>query len=374
MPLYEVIDQNLTLRNFAINYIYTRPQSADYFAITLITLATTISSISIVFYYQLKTGSLPFWLLAMYYFAWVGFGGRIMGASYALAHKEGHNHNLYRPWVRRFIGGHIFENVIGVFFGNIPWNFTTSHIFIHHRLDGGLGDTFYLWDLDRSSMYDFTLYLWRVLLHTSGYSSVSYFQKTGNISKGNLLMQGIFIYWALALIIFLLTKSLSFVFLVYIQPFLCMTFFLGIINIGFHGFLEFDETGAHIPEVNATTIIEGDDDYFGEDDHMAHHYNTTVFYKDLPALQASKVEVFKRRRASVFRQLSIFELSILIVLGQFEKLAEHYVDYAGTMTKAEIISMLRRRAKLKESCYDLDKCTDPTLGSVSNDYLTKRTD
>lgn len=374
MPLYEVFDQNLTLRKFAINYIYSQERSADYFAITLITLVTTLTSISMVFYVQINTGSLPLWLLAIYYFAWVGFGGRIMGASYALAHKEGHNHNLYKPWVRRIIGGHIFENVVGPWFGNIPWNFTTSHIFIHHRLDGGLGDTFYLWDLDRSSMYDFTLYLWRVLLHTSGYSSVIYFQKAGNISKGNQLLQGIFLYWALALFIFLVTRSITFVFLVYIQPFLCMTFFLGIINIGFHGFLEFDENGEHIPEVNATTIIEGDDDYFGEDDHMAHHYNTTVFYKDLPALQASKVDIFKQRKASVFRQLSIFELSILIVLGQWEKLAEHYVDYSGTMTKSEIILMLRRRAKLKESCYDLDKCTDSSLGSVSRDFVMKRSD
>eukprot|EP01035_Chromulina_nebulosa_P019548 gene19548-25446_t len=54
-----------------------------------------------------------------------------------MAHKEGHNRNLYNPIIRPYIGN-LFENYIGLFFGNIPWNFTTSHIFIHHRLDGGI--------------------------------------------------------------------------------------------------------------------------------------------------------------------------------------------------------------------------------------------
>lgn len=37
--------------------------------------------------------------------------------------------------------------------------------------------------------------------------------------------------------------------------------------------------GNHISMVNSTCIVEGDDDMFGEDDHMSHHYNTTVYFK-----------------------------------------------------------------------------------------------
>ena len=140
-----------------------------------------------------------------------------------------------------------------------------------------------------------------------------------------------------------------------------MTFFLALINIGFHGFLELDEAGKHIPEVDATAIIEGDDDSFGEDDHMAHHYNTSTYYRDLPALQASKVEAFKRTKASVFRGLSIFELSVLILLGQWDKLADHYVDYTGKMTRGEIMTMLKKRAQFKETSYDLS----PSFASMN---------
>ena len=85
------------------------------------------------------------------------------------------------------------------------------------------------------------LYVWRVCLHTSGYSSIAYFQNQKQDIQYNLLMNGIIIYWLLALILLGVTKSFKFIFFIYIQPFLCMTFFLAVINIGFHGFLEFDE-------------------------------------------------------------------------------------------------------------------------------------
>eukprot|EP00607_Mallomonas_marina_P007285 CAMPEP_0182417664 /NCGR_PEP_ID=MMETSP1167-20130531/2108_1 /TAXON_ID=2988 /ORGANISM="Mallomonas Sp, Strain CCMP3275" /LENGTH=362 /DNA_ID=CAMNT_0024591369 /DNA_START=305 /DNA_END=1393 /DNA_ORIENTATION=+ len=360
------------MRKFAEDYIYSKPRHADFFAISLITLIVSLSSIFFMLYWQMSTGRLQWWMVTIYYFCWVGFGGRIMGAAYTLAHKEGHTHTLYKSWFRNIFGGHIFENILGVFFGNVPWNFTTSHIFIHHRLDGGLGDTFYLWDLDRSSMYDFMLYLYRVLQHTSGFSSVAFFKRQGHHSKAKQLSEGIMIYWVVALVLLMLTRSVMFVVFIYLQPFFCMTFFLALINIGFHGFLEFDESGKHVPEVDATTIIDGDDDYFGEDDHMAHHYNTTVYYRDLPELHKKKEEIFKKNRASVFQKVSIFELSILIVLGQWEKLAEIYVDYSGSMTKPEIMSMLRRRAKLKEAVYDLDKLEETSTLSIIDAPAVKK--
>ena len=55
---------------------------------------------------------------------------------------QGHNALLYRKWLRKSVGN-VFETWVGCLFGNIPYNFTTSHIHIHHRLDGGKGDTFY---------------------------------------------------------------------------------------------------------------------------------------------------------------------------------------------------------------------------------------
>lgn len=245
-----------------------------------------------------------------------------------------------------------FENWLGVFYGNVPWNFTTSHIFIHHRLDGGVGDTFYQWDIDRTSVSDFMLYIHRIFMHMIGYSSLKFFNAHGHIQKAELLKTGIWSYWLTAGAVLAMTRSFSFIFWIYLQPLFCMTYFLALLNFGFHGFIDFDENGISIPCVNATTIIEGDDDYFGEDDHMSHHYNSSVYYRDLPQHQKSKQEEFKKYKASVFKGLSIVELSIFVLFGLWDKLAEHFVDYSGTMTKEEICSLLKRRAQRKETTYE----------------------
>jgi len=131
-----------------------------------------------------------------------------------------------------------------------------------------------------------------------------------------------------------------------------MTYFLALINIGFHGFLEFDENGHHIPTVNSTTIIDGEDDLFGEDDHMAHHYHTNVYFRNLSEHQKSKINEFKNTKASVFQKISIVELSIFILLNLWEKVADHYVDYTGELSRQEIIDMLVKRLKLQETSYD----------------------
>ena len=236
-----------------------------------------------------------------------------------------------------------------MFFGNTPHNFTTSHVFIHHRLDGGPGDTFYEWDLDRTNLSEFMLYIYRISKHMVGYSSLKLFAFHDNQTQYKKLHRGVMTYWMLAAAILAITRSFSFVFWIYLQPLMCMTYFLALLNYGFHGFVEFDEQGRSIACVDSTTIIEGDDDCFGEDDHMAHHYNPSVYYKDLAALQASKIADFIKYKASVFRGLSIVELSIFLLLGLWDKLADHYVDYSGVMTRDEIKIMLKVRILLSGS-------------------------
>ena len=96
---------------------------------------------------------------------------------------------------------------------------------------------------------------------------------------------------------------------------------------------------------------------------MSHHYNSGVYFRDLPKLQESKRDEFIKYKASVFKGLSIVELSIYILLGVWDKLAEHYADYSESMSKEEIISLLKERAVRKEINYDVyeEYLTNPTL-------------
>ncbi len=196
------------------------------------------------------------------------------------------------------------------------------------------------------------LYVHRILMHMTGVSSLKFLRSHQMKAKANQLQRGVITYWIASLAIILVTRSLRFFFWVILEPMLCMTFFLALINVGFHGFIENDDKGVGIPSVNATTIIKGEDDFFGEDDHMAHHYYPNVYFRDLPKHQGSQEGVFKHTHASVFQKLSIVELSIFILLNLWDKCAEHYVDYTGTMSKEQIAEMLRIRAKRVETSYE----------------------
>jgi hypothetical protein len=269
---------------------------------------------------------------------------------------------MYKGWFKRNIGN-IFENGLGMFFGNVPYNFSHSHVAIHHQYNGGCGDTFYMWDIDRSSLFDFMLYVHRIFMYMSGWSSYKFFLGHNMYSKADALKSGMLQYYCFGLVVMAITRSPSFVYWIYFQPLISMGYFLAMINVGYHGFIEFDQLGKTIPVVNSTTLIEGEDDSFGEDDHMAHHYNSGVFYRDLKALQKSKEEEFIRCKASVFRGLSIVELSIFILLGLWDKIADHYVDYSNSMTKEEIKAMLITRAQRIELEYEqyADFMEDPSL-------------
>jgi len=124
-------------------------------------------------------------------------------------------------------------------------------------------------------------------------------------------------------------------------------------NTTSRGFLELDEKGTHLACVNSTVITEGEDDYWGEDDHMAHHYFTAVSHRDLAAHQASQKDVWKKHKGSCFQKLSIVELAVLMLLKEWRRLAElHYVDHSRSMSVDEIAALLEKRARVKEMTYD----------------------
>ncbi len=246
--VYDVVDQSNFVRTFASRYVYRDLFRVDYFATAVFFLAGFIISLSMVFSWQVANGYLPWWLVIVYYFLWVGFGGRAMGAAYTFAHREGHagNGRLYRPWMQRHIGN-LFENRIGLFYGN----------------------------------------------------------------------------------------------------------------------------GRLVPCICSTTIIDGADDTFGEDDHMAHHNFGRISHDALPAHQRSQQALWAKHRASVFRNLSVVELGTYVMLGRFRTLAErHYLDFAGEASVDEIATLLKTRAKCTEMEYaDYEFGYLPSLETTVEDLV-----
>jgi hypothetical protein len=86
--LFYLIDNNSSMRYLGEKYVYTNPRHSDFFGTSCLLILNAIISIGLMFYAQLKYGQLSWWMIYAYYGAWVGFGGRVMGGSYTLAHRE----------------------------------------------------------------------------------------------------------------------------------------------------------------------------------------------------------------------------------------------------------------------------------------------
>lgn len=355
-PLFNYFDQSPALRRFAGAFIYEKEKHADFFLTQFLFLMNFIPTLSFVLYWQLRYRELPWWLIAVYYFNWVGLGARNLGASYAMAHREGHNNRLYKPWIRNTFGN-VFENWLGLFFGGVPYNFSTTHISLHHRLDAAAGDTLYTWDIDRSSWPDVLMYLARGLVHMTGFAALHQFsispQKYDHEHNLPKLQRGVFVYWVvLPAAVQLIVGSPSFYFWIVLQPLVCMSFFLSLINMGFHAFIESDAQGQRIQCVESVAMLGGDDDYWGEDDHMAHHYHTYVYHTDLAEHQRAQRQEWAQKHASVFQGIDIMSLSMFVALKAWPLLAARFVDYSGKLTSEQIEQMLKQRVQRKDRLHD----------------------
>ena len=132
-----------------------------------------------------------------------------------------------------------------------------------------------------------------------------------------------------------------------------MSTFLALINVGQHGFLEFDSEGRQVPHVTAGTILDGYDDSFGEDYHFAHHFAPNVMHDRLNEHIATERLECARVRDAVFEKTTFFELAIMMHLGRFEDMIRrHYVDFARDCDVGELTRLFERRAKQCEMSYE----------------------
>ena len=368
-PVHGLLDHSVRVRHLAKKYVYRRAVHADYFASAIFIIVCIVLALAVVFTWQISFGELPWWLVVAYYFVWVGFGGRGMATVYTLAHREGHvaEGRMYRPWIAKHIGN-IFENRIGLWYGIVPHTFSTSHILLHHRLNGGKSDPIYVWDLDRTKFGDLLLYQWRIFMYTAGFGNIREFRRQQDvhpaIRKAHArLSSGMRVYWVYvpaALVALLvatgssISSSLLFLFFIYIQPLFAMSTFLALITLAQHGFLEYDEKGRTLKHVVAITILNGHDDSFGEDDHRAHHYSPSVTHDKLAATQSLQESECARCHGSVFKNTSIIEIAILLLSGRIDRLIDrYYVDYSGgRLERDQIVRLFTRRAQRKEMSYE----------------------
>jgi len=276
--------------------------------------------------------------LVMYHLIRVGPRLQTFAHIHTLTHKEGHCH-------RGFFRGpfQIFncftEWWVGPFYGVVPWNYYIAHMKIHHRWHNDVDDVHTNLDLDRTNPLSFFVYVPRFTLYWTGVTPLVLFIKRGEGALIGKLLSGMIAYYGIAAL------------LLWQYPFFCMVYWLFphmeacvllcAISYLWHAFVEESDPGNQY--VNSVTILEGHDNVWNEDYHVVHHHAPNVHWTEMPAHFEKNKEHYAACTATIFRDTEEGMLLRWLFEGNFDAMAEHFVDLNGKLTKEEKKALIVRR-------------------------------
>lgn len=213
--------------------------------------------------------------LVLYHIILYGPMNKFFATVAVLAHKEGHHHESGLYVHNSFLLNKFFEYTVGIFYGIVPTIFSFSHRKIHHKYNGGHGDTVSIYDCDRSDIFHFIWYLTRFLLHSLNISNIAYvfYRDIHGEMRTKTLLGSIYYYLVICVYLYI---DLTLAFIVIIMPLLMTNFFFATFNWCWHGFL--DDTKK--PYITNTTILSGNNNIWGEDYHVQHHINPVDDWKN----------------------------------------------------------------------------------------------
>jgi hypothetical protein len=111
------------------------------------------------------------------------------------------------------------------------------------------------------------------------------------------------------------------------SPLLEQTILLAVVNWSWHAFLDPEDPANEF--VASLTILEGRINVLEEDYHVVHHQYPGAHWTTHPELYAKHKNEYvgaAKKQGSVFRHTHVFEIFFLIILRDYKKLAEKFVD------------------------------------------------
>mmetsp|Transcript_5676 Transcript_5676/g.5579 ORF Transcript_5676/g.5579 Transcript_5676/m.5579 type:complete len:150 (-) Transcript_5676:101-550(-) len=127
----------------------------------------------------------------------------------------------------------------------------------------------------------------------------------------------------------------------WVYPHIEATTLLAAINYTWHAWV--DPRDPDNDYITSITILDGHYNTFEADFHVVHHQHPTLWYEDCPKVFDKEIEVYKKQKATIFRGTQAFELFILIVTNNIDRLATLFVDLSGELSHEEIKELLRYR-------------------------------
>jgi len=204
----------------------------------------------------------------------------------------------------------------------LPSSFAVGHSINHHKYNNGPSDVITTSDKPRDDWRLLIAYIPRFTLYACNVSSTIQFMKEGLHMVAFRTALGTLYYLVfVALVARWYGTAFSCAYIIY--PFLEQSIMLSGINWVWHAFL--DPEDVENEYVQSTTILGGTINVLNEDSHVVHHQYPGVHWSSHPKLLTKHVPAYEKRLGSVFYGTHTFEMLALILLNDYDKLADRFV-------------------------------------------------
>jgi len=296
---------------------------------------------SLLIYRYLESG-FEWHIFFLYHLFRIGPRFRFFAYIHVLVHKEGHDHKGLFKSVFSFLNKWYIQWVLGPFYGQVPYSYRAGHNKIHHRYDNGPEDIHTNIDLDRTKLFSFIQYIPRFFLYWTGLSPIVsfWYRKEWKFLK----------WQASGTLFYFLIVVMSWVFLDWkfavaynLYPLYESTIFFSGISYMWHCFVE--PTDPDNQYINSVTILNGRDNIYNEDFHVAHHTEPTLHWSDYEGHYYTNIHYFKKYQATIFQDTEEGEMLYWMLAGKWDIMAEHFVDLNDKLTTEEKKQLILMRLR-----------------------------
>lgn len=282
------------------------------------------------------------WGLVLAFYAFVyGPNIRAFVRSFSSMHQEGHNvGGIFKraSILEKWTGNSFLYMFFAIPMGLIPH--AAAHLQQHHRENAGPLDVYASARYDHASAWHFMVYMVREVMYQQFMvSPYLYFKSKHKRLQMRSMLVGNLIH--LTLFVLLALYSLPIAVCYMLVPWCASNFLMGVIHWSQHAFYG----GQQDPKdwmYNTVTLLEKPINTLNEGYHVCHHHWENVHWSESPALFERLKPQMQAAQSLVFRDLSVLDLFVMLMLRRFDALADK-LEWWEPLSQAEKVALLKRR-------------------------------
>jgi len=309
------------------------PRDATFVALMMQCGAVALAGVGLYF-----VGPL-FWWLAPVYLAllFVGVIDRFTLMLHCTSHRQ-----LFQP--RHRVLNQIIPWVLCPFMGQTPETYFAHHMGMHHVEENRPGDLSSTERFQRDRIGQWLRY-WGRFMTVGLFDLVRYFAKNGRRRLLRRVILGEATYWIAMAVLLRVNPKATFV--VFLLPYLVMRTLMMAGNWAQHAFICPEQPG-HPLRASITCVgTRYNRRCFNDGYHALHHVMPRCHWTEHPAEFERNIEEYGQNDAVVLRGVDFFQVWLLLMSGNWDRLARAFVRLPGApeRTHEEVIAFLRTRVR-----------------------------